>query len=52
VKFQFGLGATYDVAIQNYAWWDWFFPGLVLVAILVCVNLVGDALDESLNPRR
>jgi peptide/nickel transport system permease protein len=52
VKFQFGLGATYDIAIQNYAWWDWFFPGIVLVAILVCVNLVGDALDEALNPRR
>jgi len=52
VKFQFGLGSSYDIAIQNYGWWDWFFPGLVLVAILVCVNLVGDALDESLNPRR
>jgi peptide/nickel transport system permease protein len=52
VKFQFGLGANNDVAIQNYAWWDWFFPGLVLVGILVCVNLVGDALDEALNPRR
>lgn len=51
-KFQFGLGANNDVAIQNYAWWDWFFPGVVLVAILVCVNLVGDALDEALNPRR
>lgn len=52
VKFQFGLGANNDIAIQNYAWWDWFFPGLVLVLILVCVNFVGDALDESLNPRR
>lgn len=52
VKFQFGLGSNGDIAIQNYAWWDWFFPGIVLVAILVCVNLVGDALDESLNPRR
>jgi peptide/nickel transport system permease protein len=52
VKFQFGLASTYDVAAQNYAWWDWFFPGLTLVAILVCVNLIGDALDEALNPRR
>src|SRR2546423_2292733 len=52
VKFQFGLGANNDIAIQNYAWWDWFFPGIALVLILVCVNLVGDALDEALNPRR
>ena len=52
VKFQFGLAATYDIAVQNYAWWDWFFPGVALVLILVCVNLVGDALDEALNPRR
>lgn len=52
VKFQFGLAATYDIAVQNYAWWDWFFPGVALVLILVCVNLVGDALDEAMNPRR
>jgi peptide/nickel transport system permease protein len=51
VKFQFGLGSNNDIAIQNYAWWDWFFPGLVLVLILVCVNFVGDALDEALNPK-
>lgn len=31
-------------------WWIWFFPALVLVLVLVCVNLVGDALDESFNP--
>jgi len=26
------------------------FPGLTLVLILVCLNVVGDALDEALNP--
>jgi peptide/nickel transport system permease protein len=50
-KFQFGLAANSDVAAVQYGWWTWFFPGLVLVLILVCVNLVGDALDEALNPR-
>lgn len=50
VKFSFGL--TQDVASQNYGWWGWFFPGGVLVAMLVCVNLLGDALDEALNPRQ
>jgi ABC-type dipeptide/oligopeptide/nickel transport system permease subunit len=51
VKFKFGLAANSDVAALQYGWWTWFFPGLVLVLILVCVNLVGDALDEALNPR-
>jgi ABC-type dipeptide/oligopeptide/nickel transport system permease subunit len=48
VKFKFGL--SNDAAVAGLGWWTWFFPGLVLVAILVCVNLVGDALDTALNP--
>lgn len=31
-------------------WWVYVFPGLLLVILLVCVNLVGDTLDEALNP--
>jgi ABC-type dipeptide/oligopeptide/nickel transport system permease subunit len=50
-KFKFGLAANSDIAALQYGWWMWFFPGLFLVLILVCVNLVGDALDESLNVR-
>jgi peptide/nickel transport system permease protein len=48
VKFKFGL--SNDPAVAGLGWWTWFFPGLVLVLILVCVNLVGDALDAALNP--
>jgi ABC-type dipeptide/oligopeptide/nickel transport system permease subunit len=36
--------------VAGLGWWTWFLPGLVLVLILVCVNLVGDALDAALNP--
>jgi ABC-type dipeptide/oligopeptide/nickel transport system permease subunit len=50
VKFKFGLASNSDVAALQFGWWTWFFPGVVLVVILVCVNLVGDALDEALNP--
>lgn len=50
VKFKFGLASNSDIAAIQFGWWTWFFPGLVLVVILVCVNLVGDALDEVLNP--
>ena len=48
VKFKFGL--SNDPAVAGLGWWTWFFPGLVLVVILVCLNLVGDALDAMLNP--
>jgi ABC-type dipeptide/oligopeptide/nickel transport system permease subunit len=48
VKFKFGL--TTDPAAAGLGWWTWAFPGLVLVLILVCLNVVGDSLDEALNP--
>lgn len=47
---QFSFGLSNDAATAGFGWWTWFFPGLVLVLILVCVNLIGDALDEALNP--
>ena len=48
VQFKFGL--SNDPATLGLGWWTWFFPGLVLVLILTCVNFVGDALDAALNP--
>jgi ABC-type dipeptide/oligopeptide/nickel transport system permease subunit len=48
VQFKFGL--SNDPAAANLGWWTWVFPGLTLVLILVCLNVVGDALDEALNP--
>jgi peptide/nickel transport system permease protein len=32
-------------------WWLYTFPTLVIVAMLLCVNYVGDSLDRALNPR-
>lgn len=46
VKFGFTSNPTPGAG----SWWIWLFPGLVLVLILVCVTLVGDALDAALNP--
>ena len=51
VQIKFGLASGLDqIAASQQGWWTWIFPGLVLVLILVCVNLVGDALDAALNP--
>jgi peptide/nickel transport system permease protein len=32
-------------------WWVTIFPGIVLIAIALSVNLLGDWLRDALNPR-
>jgi len=34
------------------AWWYMLFPGLALVLTVLAFNLVGDAMQDALNPRR
>jgi peptide/nickel transport system permease protein len=34
------------------AWWVTVLPGLVLIAVLISVNVLGDALRDLLDPRR
>src|SRR5690606_15138621 len=38
--------------IFNSAWWYMLAPGLALLATVLSFNLVGDALQDALNPRR
>ncbi len=38
----------FDVPIQLVPWWTYACPSLVLVLLLVCVNFVGDSLDDAL----
>jgi len=33
------------------AWWMAFFPGLVMSLVILSTNMVGDALNEAMNPR-
>jgi len=44
-----GTGGTVNAVIQS-PWWLYVFPGVLLVLMLVCINFVGDQLDEALNP--
>ncbi len=32
-------------------WWLYLMPASFIVAMIMCVNFVGDSLDEALNPR-
>jgi peptide/nickel transport system permease protein len=44
-----GTGGTAGGVVQS-PWWLYVFPGVLLIVILVCVNFLGDTLDEVLNP--
>jgi peptide/nickel transport system permease protein len=37
--------------IFNTAWWYMLFPGIALVVTVLAFNLVGDGLQDALNPR-
>jgi peptide/nickel transport system permease protein len=37
--------------IFNTAWWYFFFPGLALLLTVLAFNLLGDGLQDALNPR-
>ncbi|MGI6856413.1 ABC transporter permease [Mesorhizobium sp. 1B3] len=43
------IGASRTVIRQ--AWWMSFFPGIVILLVVLALNLVGDALNDVLNPR-
>jgi peptide/nickel transport system permease protein len=34
------------------AWWFMLFPGLALLMTVLAFNLVGDGLQDALDPRR
>jgi ABC-type dipeptide/oligopeptide/nickel transport system permease subunit len=37
--------------IFNTAWWYMTFPGLALLLTVLAFNLLGDGLQDALNPR-
>jgi peptide/nickel transport system permease protein len=39
-------------SIFDIAWWFMFFPGLALLLTVLSFNLLGDGLQDALNPRR
>jgi len=47
------LGSMISAATQNFSteWWFLFFPGVALVLLVLAFNLVGDGLQDALNPK-
>ncbi len=49
ISWGFMVGAGRTVIRQ--AWWMSVFPGLAILITVVAINLVGEALNDALNPR-
>ncbi|ACA15229.1 binding-protein-dependent transport systems inner membrane component [Methylobacterium sp. 4-46] len=45
--FMVGAGRT----VIRQAWWVTAFPGLVILATVLALNLIGEGLNDALNPR-
>lgn len=43
-------GASNSIVIQNY-WWQWVFPSLFLLVTTICINMIGDALRDVMDPK-
>ncbi len=43
-------GSNNSTIIQKY-WWQWLFPALFLSLAVICINVIGDALRDALDPK-
>ena len=43
-------GANNSVVIQQY-WWRWVFTAAIFGICTICINLVGDALRDAVDPK-
>ena len=43
-------GSRNALVIQSY-WWRWLFPALFLSIVVICINIIGDALRDVFDPK-
>lgn len=43
-------GANNSIIIQQY-WWRWVFPAAIFGLCTICINLIGDALRDAMDPK-
>ena len=43
-------GANNSIVIQQY-WWRWVFPAAIFGICTICINLIGDALRDAVDPK-
>jgi len=47
-----GFMLSYAQPLMRQAWWLSVFPGMAIVLVVLGCNLIGDGLNDVLNPRR
>lgn len=45
------LNGANNATIINAYWWQWVFTSLFLAVTTICINIVGDALRDVMDPR-
>jgi len=48
---EWGAMLNYGRKYMRDAWWMSIFPGLAIALVIICVNLLGDALRDALDPK-
>jgi len=48
---EWGAMLNYGRKYLRDAWWMSVFPGLAIALVIICVNLLGDALRDALDPK-
>ena len=43
-------GANDSIVIQQY-WWRWVFPATIFGICTICINLIGDAIRDAVDPK-
>ena len=43
-------GANNSIVIQQY-WWRWVFPATIFGICTICINLIGDAIRDAVDPK-
>lgn len=43
-------GCNSELVIGQF-WWRWFFPALFLLLTTICINIIGDALRDVMDPK-
>ena len=45
------LNGANNMTIMNNYWWQWLFTALFLAVTTVCINIIGDALRDVMDPK-
>ena len=45
------LNGANNATIINAYWWQWLFTAMFLAVTTICINIVGDALRDVMDPR-